>query len=97
MEVLRDGECVHIESPGLCPGDESLVVDLYGQERCVCKEGMGRINKTCQTLYYRGECRDGEVLMPRHQVQGCFISFLGCVTKTQNTLDKLQGDPTELE
>ena len=62
-QVSRNGECVNMDEPGLCPEGERIFFDMFGLERCGCEEGRGRINSTCHSLHYRGECGEGEVVM----------------------------------
>ena len=63
MQVSRNAKCVNMEEPSLCPEGERIFFDMFGLERCGCEEGRGRINSTCQSLHYRGECGEGEVVM----------------------------------
>ena len=51
--------------PGLCPEGERIFFDMFGRESCGCEEGWGRINQTCQLLYKRGECGEGEIVVER--------------------------------
>jgi len=95
MEILQDGLCVNIFSPGLCPEGERMFFDMFGRERCGCKEGRGRINQTCQILYTRGECGEGKVLVGKSLAKKCGRGST-CVRKTecsayQEVLENVNG------
>ena len=50
----------------ICPQDgEQVVFDLFGREKCVCKEGSGRVGGSCRKLYKKEGCQDGEVVMDK--------------------------------